>query len=205
VDWNASDEAAYVSLKTSKFGAILSEQIYSVQAVPLFDRDSQLAALNVPIILEPTIRAPWIMRREEGGAAFTLEQPMSVDSELPKTEMAAEEAEPSRTLEPPEPPETLETLTTASATGSATGSIGEPVPKRMKLVKVPRVYVENGYQMTEIVNELVPCDDNDPEAELLNPQNSPSVTKGTAKPTSAKATTSTSKQGNLLSFFKKQN
>lgn len=75
-------------------------------------------------------------------------------------------------------------------------SVDAPPPgKKMKMIKTTRTFMQNGYQMTETVNELVPCDDNDVEMEHT-PVEQPAVST-TAAPAKAK-------QSSMMSFFKKK-
>lgn len=72
-------------------------------------------------------------------------------------------------------------------------SVDAPPPgKKMKMIKTTRTFMQNGYQMTETVNELVPCDD-DEDVEM---ESAPAA-KPAAAPVKAK-------QSSMMSFFKKK-
>jgi hypothetical protein len=69
---------------------------------------------------------------------------------------------------------------------------------RMKMIKVPRTFMENGYLMTEMVTEMVPNEDDENSS-------SPELAQRVASPKGEeliKPVISAKKQGNLLSFFK---
>lgn len=65
----------------------------------------------------------------------------------------------------------------------------EPAGPKMKAIKVPKTFMENGYLVTEMITEMVPVDENSSSQER---QKSDPVAK---KPAGRK-------QGSLLSFFK---
>ena len=68
-----------------------------------------------------------------------------------------------------------------------------PPGKKMKMIKSTRTFMQNGYQMTETVNELVPCDDDDVDMESV-----------TSAKTAAAAPPVKAKQSSMMSFFKKK-
>ena len=68
---------------------------------------------------------------------------------------------------------------------------------KMKMIKVPRTFMENGYLMTEMVTEMVPNEDDENSSSPEPAQQVTTSPKGSIKPVIP-----TKKQGNLLSFFK---
>jgi hypothetical protein len=80
----------------------------------------------------------------------------------------------------------------------------EPAGLRMKAIKVPKTFMENGYLVTEMITEMVPVDENSSSQEqqtsdpvMKNPaMKDPAVKNPVANKFTGK------KQGSLLSFFK---
>ena len=172
------------------FTRVLSQDIYSIQLTPLKDKIVQLGMINGPILIKPAIDAPWIHAEDDRSKpAFSLSPaepvncPMQVDAPQEAVAPAAE------TNANVKAPSAFQAAECAAEPASKAAAADEPIPKKMKMVKVPRTFMENGYQMTEMVNELVPCDEGE-VAEDPKPNPGPKTT--------------TAKQGTLLNFFKKK-
>ena len=73
-------------------------------------------------------------------------------------------------------------------------SSSQPPNKKMKLVKKTRTFMQNGYEMVEHYNEMVPCEEEEDEL-----SETVSVKQSAAAPPQTK-----SKQSSMMSFFKKK-
>lgn len=166
-----------------------SAQLYALHKAPLQSgNDFKLGMMNVPIILPPSLQAPHIEAGEFKPVA------LAKPSEDVEMEDAAVEASSSETA-------LINAIkTTTNATSNAPTSTGG---KRMKMVKVVRTFTENGYQMTETVNEMVPCDDDDPDALPLNGETEAKKAAPATTTSTTSAKPAAPKQSNLMSFFKK--
>ena len=73
-------------------------------------------------------------------------------------------------LEISEEPKKDETSFNRPIESQSSESIDASTWKKMKkkMIKTTRTFMQNGYQMTETVNELVPCDDNE-DVEMERP------------------------------------
>lgn len=178
-------------------------KIYAVHKAPLKDRVSQLGMMNVPIVLPPSLTAEHINAPKVGASSVFSTKPTegedAIKADVSDVEMTDD---------------SLPTQTKKSCAATAAAPIATSNGKRMKMVKVTRTFMENGYQMTETVNEMVPCDDDDPEAIPLEDGNGNIKKNDTSvsasKPTTSaadnaklKPSTTSGKQSNLMSFFKK--
>lgn len=178
----------------SEIPAGQAHHIYALHKAPLKDRQTQLGMMNVPIILPPSLKSEHI--KAPPVTASVLAPPQE------DIEMALEEkAEAIIT-------ETIAKTTIAPAPANASTTTVTPTVhqqtapgKRMKMVKTTRTFTENGYQMTEIVNEMVPCEDNDPDAVSEEISSGKDLTASKTKAAAA----APGKQSNLMSFFKKAN
>ena len=170
---------------------IISTEIYAIHAVPLKDKSVQLGLINVPIYdLPGEIEAPWInsenfpkiQNNEEVILAAMIKRSVEITEE-PTNEL-------NTTSDNDRPNET-------PTVPNESGDAAPPPGKKMKMVKSTRTFMQNGYQMSETVNELVPCDDTDVDMESNNalPAQQPVVVA--AAPAKAK-------QSSMMSFFKKK-
>lgn len=165
---------------------IISLEIYAIHAVPLRDKPVQLGMINVPIFdLPGEIEAPWInsenfpkiQSSEESKLAAMTKESLEITEE-PTNEDEAKSDD----------------RHTASSIAESESVDAPPPGKKMKMVKTTRSFMQNGYQMTETVNELVPCDDNDVGMEPVMEQPAAAATAAPAK----------AKQSSMMSFFKKK-
>lgn len=159
---------------------MISCEIYAIHAVPLRDRTVQLGMINVPIFdLAGEIEAPWINSPD-----FTFYDDIkSIDFD----DKIVVQVDDSNKLDPT--------------------NVGPSAAKKMKMVKTTRTFMENGYQMTEVVNELVPCNDNDKDEDvkMSNDTNVPVPSKATeTSNVSAPAVNKPPKQSSMMNFFKKK-
>lgn len=160
---------------------IISSEIYAIHAVQLKDKPVQLGMINVPIYdLPGEIVAPWI-----DSEAFPAIQS---SDEVKLAAMTKESLEISE-----EPKKDEASFVNRPIESQSSESVDAPPPgKKMKMIKTTRTFMQNGYQMTETVNELVPCDDN----EDVEMESAPAA-KPAAAPVKAK-------QSSMMSFFKKK-
>ena len=165
-------------------GNAKAHQIYALHKAPLRDRQSQLGMMNVPIILPPSLKSEYIKAPPVSATAISPSAEPVEDVEMTDSQPALKAESVKATTAVPEP--------TTTAHQSAPG-------KRMKMVKVTRTFTENGYQMTETVNEMVPCEEDDSEA--LPAESNSTTAASSVKPKAAAPTAA--KQSNLMSFFKK--
>jgi hypothetical protein len=158
--------------------------IYALHKAPLRDRQSQLGMMNVPIILPPSLASERIKASPVSASALPAHQDLLMGDSRP----AALRLESSSAIKAAEP----NTIAQSTCAG-----------KRMKMIKVTRTFTENGYQMTETVNEMVPCDDDDSEA-LISDLTATATGRTSANgKTTAPSAAAPPKQSNLMSFFKK--
>ena len=201
--WNANKQyfATFAVLNTTEAGFEIklvsgviessSAQLYALHKAPIeLEKDVKLAMMNVPIILPPSLKAPHI---EAGEFKATVVAKPSDDIEMEDSSVPASASESALMNSIKTTASAINNTTSASAPTTNTGA------KRMKMVKVVRTFTENGYQMTETVNEMVPCDDDDPYALPLAGESD----KKKAAPTTSTAKPAAPKQSNLMNFFKK--
>jgi len=173
----------------SELTGTTESQIYAIHKAPLKDRPTQLGMMNVPIVLPPSLQS------ENIKAPPVTASMSSTKADDEDVEMKDAEDAPKASID------TASSTTPSTTNAIKTGPVSTSTGKRMKMVKVTRTFMENGYQMTETVNEMVPCDDDDPDA---IPLDGASSAKAPSTTTASKASAPTAaKQSNLMSFFKK--
>lgn len=185
--------------KMSAFVRIHASYIYSVQPMTCEAKFPRLETLNGCMTVPPTLSAPWIVKREERRTRPAVSA---------ASRAAHAVAEPPAKAAP-EPVDKTDAIPSESTRHpSDTAAVTHPSGKRMKLVKVTRTFTENGYQMTETVNELVPCDETDvPSSPRSDAPASVGASRSTLSTPAKKAETAkptTGKQSSMMSFFQKK-
>lgn len=165
---------------------MLSTEIFAVHAVALKDKSVQLGMINVPIYdLAGEIQAPWIDTDNFPALPSSDEVKLS---KLADT-LTVEESDKD------EPMEQVKIVLAPKKSEPAHDDLvsQQPPGKRMKMIKKTRTFMENGYQMTEVINELVECEEGE-EVEIVAP----------VVPVAPSATATKPKQSSMMSFFKKK-
>ena len=160
----------------------------------------QLGLINVPIFdLAGEISAPWIDLENFPDVSKYTE--LALDNNNPisdaKVEVVANltKSVEATSLNLNNP---ISINSTTNKIEAETSTQGPPI-KKMKMIKKTRNFVENGYQMTEVVNELVPCDDeNNVDTEEV------AVVKPVAAVSTAAAVNKPKQQSSMMNFFKKK-
>ena len=172
-------EAEPTDNNKNKNTTTISSEIFAIHSVPIKDTSVQFGLIDVPIFdLKGEIEAPWITKLPEtsGIESFKIVQ---VDDNVDVDE-----------------DEEMEAATIQS-------SLIPPV-KRMKTVQSVRTFMHNGYQMTEVVNELVPFADNEQEQEIEIVANAPIPITSLPLPAPPPQIPAKAKQSSMMNFFKKK-
>lgn len=175
------------SEEISKITNAISSEIYSVHAVPVKDKSVQFGLINVPIFdMKGEIEAPWIdsSKIPEIETTDYMASMKISNQKHPEIQSKADVQVPSASTNSQSQAQPADSFESQS----------QPPEKKMKTVPTVRTFMHNGYQMTEVVNELVPCY-GDKEEDSTN------ITAA-VKP--AAAPPAKSKQSSMMNFFKKK-
>ncbi len=167
--------------------------------------------INVPIFdLAGEISAPWIdLENFPAAPKYTevvLNSNSISDSNISKNNVNQVEVDLAKSVQDTSisnlnNPLSINSTNNKIETEASSSIVQGPPTKKMKMVKKTRTFVENGYQMTEVVNELVPCDDeNDPEAEVVKA----AAVKPEVTPSSAATINKPKQQSSMMNFFNKK-
>lgn len=168
---------------------LISSEIFAIHAVPIKDKSVQFGLINVPIFdLAGEIEAPWI----DSNKFPKIETCDEVALKISEQKLISEEEEESIKED-----EITSSSKQAPPVQPQSKTDSQPPEKKMKMVPTVRTFMHNGYQMTEVVNEHVPCDG----AEDTSSANSTTTSKPTPDVSSVPAK---SKQSSMMNFFKKK-